>query len=82
MNIFVTHPNPRASANFLPDKHVVKMPLESCQMLSIIFSKSGIMTGELLTKWMVRHTTHKKVLFAIIPAPREDETKISTIPHG
>ena len=39
MNIFVTHPNPRASARVLPDKHVVKMPLESCQMLSIIFSK-------------------------------------------
>ena len=39
MNIFVTNPNPRASARVLPDKHIVKMPLESCQMLSIIFSK-------------------------------------------
>ena len=39
MNIFVTHPNPRVSARVLPDKHIVKMPLESCQMLSIIFSK-------------------------------------------
>ena len=39
MNIFVTDPNPRASARVLPDKHIVKMPLESCQMLSIIFSK-------------------------------------------
>lgn len=39
MNIFVTDPNPHASAYCLPDKHIVKMPLESCQMLSIIYSK-------------------------------------------
>ena len=38
MNIFVTDPSPTISAQVLPDKHVVKMPLESCQMLSIIFS--------------------------------------------
>ncbi len=39
MNIFVTHPDPITSAKVLPDKHVVKMPLETCQMLSIVFSK-------------------------------------------
>lgn len=39
MNIFVVDPNPRKSARSLPDKHIVKMPLESCQMLSIIYSK-------------------------------------------
>lgn len=39
MNIFATDQCPRRSAQVLPDKHVVKMPLESCQMLSIIFSK-------------------------------------------
>ena len=38
MNIFVTDPNPRVSARVLPDKHIVKMPLETCQMLSIIAS--------------------------------------------
>ena len=38
MNIFVTDPCPRKSAQVLPDKHVVKMPLETCQMLSIVFS--------------------------------------------
>lgn len=38
MNIFVTSPNPKESAVCLPDKHVVKMPLECCQMLSIIAS--------------------------------------------
>ena len=38
MNIFVTNPDPHVSAKVLPDKHVVKMPLETCQMLSIVFS--------------------------------------------
>ena len=38
MNIFVTDPDPVASAQVLPDKHIVKMPLETCQMLSIVGS--------------------------------------------
>ena len=38
MNIFVTSPNPRFAAQVLPDKHIVKMPLETCQMLSIVAS--------------------------------------------
>ena len=38
MNIFVTDPSPTISARHLPDKHVVKMPLETCQMLSIVCS--------------------------------------------
>ena len=38
MNIFVTHTSPFISARNLPDKHIVKMPLECCQMLSIIYS--------------------------------------------
>ena len=38
MNIFVTDRCPIQSAQNLPDKHVVKMPLETCQMLSIIYS--------------------------------------------
>ena len=38
MNIFVTDPSPWQSAVVLPDKHIVKMPLETCQMLSIVCS--------------------------------------------
>ena len=38
MNIFVTDPDPKVSAQCLPDKHIVKMPLETCQMLSIVAS--------------------------------------------
>ena len=39
MNIFATSPWPAESAICLPDKHIVKMPLECCQMLSIVGSK-------------------------------------------
>ena len=38
MNIFVTDYCPIQSARNLPDKHIVKMPLETCQMLAIIYS--------------------------------------------
>ena len=38
MNIFVTDHCPIQSARNLPDKHIVKMPLETCQMLAIIYS--------------------------------------------
>jgi hypothetical protein len=39
MNIFVTSPWPAESAIVLPDRHVTKMALETCQMLSIVASK-------------------------------------------
>lgn len=39
MNIFVVDSNPILAARLLPDKHVVKMPLETAQMLSIVCSK-------------------------------------------
>lgn len=39
MNIFVTDEDPCLSAYCLPDKHIVKMPLECCQMLAVVFSK-------------------------------------------
>jgi len=38
MNSFVTDESPYESARVLPDKHIVKMPLEACQMLSIVCS--------------------------------------------
>ena len=38
MNIFVTSSCPLESARCLPDRHIVKMPIECCQMLSIIAS--------------------------------------------
>ena len=47
MNIFVTSQSPSKSAQILPDKHVVKMPLECCQMLSIIYSSWYYDWGEI-----------------------------------
>jgi hypothetical protein len=38
MNIFVTNKFPAESAIVLPDRHVTKMALEACQMLSIVAS--------------------------------------------
>lgn len=38
MNIFCVSCCPIESAQHLPDKHVNKMPLECCQMISVIYS--------------------------------------------
>ncbi len=38
MNIFAVNPDPITAAKELPDRHVTKMILESCQMLSLVFS--------------------------------------------
>lgn len=38
MNIFVTSPCPYKSAIVLPDRHVTKMAVETCQMLALIAS--------------------------------------------
>jgi len=50
MNIFVTDTCPIQSALNLPDKHIVKMPLETCQMLAIIYSDWYYGIGELHKK--------------------------------
>ena len=50
MNIFVTHPDPLKSAVVLPDKHVVKMPLETTQMVSLLFSPWYYDWGEVFKK--------------------------------
>ncbi len=47
MNIFVVDSCPIKSAQMLPDKHVVKMSLEACQMLSIVFSSWYFNWGQL-----------------------------------
>lgn len=38
MNIFLLHENPVTAARMLCDKHIVKMPLETAQLLSSVFS--------------------------------------------
>ena len=60
MNIFVTDPSPTVSAQCLPDKHIVKMPLETCQMLAIVCSdKWGHGYGELHKKDGTPYKTEK-----------------------
>ena len=68
MNIFVTDPDPTVSAKVLPDKHIVKMPLETCQMLSIVCSEEWGHSYGKIHRTMVNHTKHLKVHFVIIPA--------------
>tara|TARA_B100001094_G_scaffold38721_1_gene33107 strand:+ start:44112 stop:44639 length:528 start_codon:yes stop_codon:yes gene_type:complete len=50
MNIFVTSYDPKQSAEVLPDKHIVKMPLECCQMISIIYSNWYLNWGQIHKK--------------------------------
>jgi hypothetical protein len=59
MNIFVTHEFPAESAICLPDKHIVKMPLECCQMLSIVASKWYHNYGQLRKKDGSPYATEK-----------------------
>lgn len=42
MNIFFTDPDPATAARSLPDKHVVKMPVEAVQMLVSACLRHGI----------------------------------------
>ena len=63
MNIFVNDPDPVVSAEVLPDKHIVKMPLETCQMLAVVYSKWYFNWGDdLLPKKMEHLTILRRVL--------------------
>ena len=82
MNIFVTNPDPHVSAKVLPDKHVVKMPLETCQMLSIVFSHWYYDWGDDLSKRkMEPHTQLQRVHLGIILA-LNGQQKVYLILHG
>jgi hypothetical protein len=50
MNLFVTDESPYQSAYNLPDKLVVKMSLETCQMLAACFSEEFLNYGTLSKK--------------------------------
>ena len=47
MNIFACDESPFQAALALPDKHLVKMPLESAQMLAVTFGQHGMGIGRL-----------------------------------
>ena len=68
MNIFVTDPDPVKSAQVLPDKHIVKMPLETCQMLAIVASEKWGHGFGILPKVDGEPYNTEKVHFVIILA--------------
>jgi hypothetical protein len=51
MNIFAHSECPMQSAIKLPDRHVTKMALEACQMLSIVASEKGAFRNHPCTVW-------------------------------
>lgn len=59
MNIFILSPSFTLAAQYQCDKHVVKMVLESAQILSTVQSKFGIPT-----KYKPTHANHPCVLWA------------------
>lgn len=44
MNIFVLDRNPKQAAEWHLDKHIVKMPLETAQMLCTVLNQNGVKT--------------------------------------
>ena len=59
MNIFVVDSCPVLSAAALPDKHIVKMPLETCQMISVIYSPWYYNWGTIPKKDGLPYSTEK-----------------------
>ena len=60
MNIFVTDPDPVISAQTLCDKHVVKMVLESAQMLSTAWREpNDLRSSEFSSKYADEHELYK-----------------------
>lgn len=50
MNIFVVDKSPVKSAQLLPDRHVTKMIVETCQLLAVIYSPWYYNWGEISKK--------------------------------
>lgn len=61
MNIFYVDKCPRAAAVALHDKHVVKMVLETAQILSTVVQEAGLAHAEL---YKPTHKNHPAVLWA------------------
>ena len=55
MNLFATDPDPVASARALADRHVVKMTLETAQILSTVLRAQGIADPALYRPTHIHH---------------------------
>ena len=80
MNIFAVDEDPSLAAYQLPDKHIVKMPLECCQMISIVYSDWYHRYGPVFNKDGRPYNT-KKGAFVIIHA-RNGSLSLTIILHG
>jgi hypothetical protein len=59
MNIFALDNNPKQAAQWHVDKHIVKMPLETAQMLCTVLNQNGVKTPYKST-----HTKHPCTIWA------------------
>ena len=82
MNIFVTDPDPNVSAQVLPDKHVVKMPLETCQMLAVVFSKWYYNWGNDYYLRKMEHLTIQRKVHSVDIHAQYGQQKVLQILHG
>lgn len=65
MNIFFIHKEPRQAARWQCDKHVVKMILESAQMLSTVLRANGVEDDDCPVKlYRSTHAKHPSTLWA------------------
>lgn len=62
MNIFFLDANPRIAATYMCDKHVVKMVLETAQLLSTAHHKAGSKYAKDL--YRVTHANHPSAVWA------------------
>ncbi len=65
MNLFVSDPDPVVSASALADRHVVKMTLETAQMLSTVLRSQGHTDPDL---YRATHARHPCTLWASTPS--------------
>lgn len=75
MNIFILHPNIRKNVQMYPDKHVVKMILESAQMLCTVLHGYDIDVpykpthkNHPCTKWVSLSSSNFSYLFHLMQA--------------
>ena len=59
MNVFYVDKHPVRAAEQMCDKHIVKMPLETCQMLSMVYSKWYFDWGQLTKRDGTPYKTEK-----------------------
>lgn len=64
MNIFFLHPDPEIAAKILCNKHVVKMILESAQMICTVLRRYGITDEQFPNMYKKAHPKHPSTLWA------------------